>query len=167
MERLDLDIALESLDSAINELDVAEEGAIAKGIGVALLLTTAVPIGLGLLVGTMVEISANKAKKAFDKYVSKKDQEKILEKAKELALPKIKEARNKNFKKIYKRDMTTKDLDASFRFTSVTKTTIDIDVDIDRFKIEVIDGDDMPTDTSLYQEDIVIVYNYVDQKFVI
>ena len=157
-----LDIALESLDSAIDKLDVVEEG-----VGTALLLAHAVPLGLGILACAVAEHKKEKAKKVFDKYVSQNDQERILKKAKEIALPKIQKERNKRFKKIYKRDMTINDLEASFRFISVTKTTIKIDVSIDGEKIRLCDGDDELGENDIYDYFIQVPYNYVEQKFVV
>lgn len=157
-----LDIALESLNSAIDELEITQEA-----LGTALALGAVVPIGLGILSFAVVEHKEKKAKKAFDKYVSQNDQARILKRAKELALPKIQQERNKRFKKIYNRDMTINDLEASFRFVSVTKTTIKIAVSIDGEKIRICDGDDELGENDIYDYLINVPYNYVEQKFVI
>ena len=107
-----LDIALESLDNAIGRIEIAEEG-----VGTALLLATVVPIGLGLSAALWHGHNVKKIEEAINKNISKSDQAKILNKSKELVLEDFKKARNDEFKRKFKKDITTlKTPSASCRF---------------------------------------------------
>lgn len=155
-----LEIALEALDSTIDRIDIAEEG-----VGTFLALATLVPIGLGLSAALWHGHNVKKIEEAINKNISKSDQAKILNKSKELVLEAFKKARNDEFRRKFKKDITIKDLSAEFIYYETTKQKLTIRVYFDD-RYTAIDGDDEETENSIYRYQKTVKYDYVNQQFV-